>query len=276
MHVRKRVILLAGLVLGLGALLVPLAAANSVGPITFEPSQIYVAGPITGQNGWMKDGPYDVQVALVATYPAAADYGFDTQALRMSDAVTSGSFGDQTFSPGVDPAGENTTLNHFESTFAFGSTQATEQVGMHVSVSPDSGDGGRMSYLRFEDRRNGVHVFFDDVHNPGPIGHVSNFRERHIAVLSRDAAHTIRFKMQFKPGPGNDKVTIYIDGKKEVTGTTWENYYRYDPEQTPTGNQVPTTSKMLFRESGTANAADLNNGFLVDGLLLSSTNRVHH
>ena len=30
-----------------------------------------------------------------------------------------------------------------------------------ISVSPDNGQGARMSYLRFEDRADGVHVFFD-------------------------------------------------------------------------------------------------------------------
>ena len=39
-----------------------------------------------------------------------------------------------------------------------------------MSVSPDNGSGGRMSYLRFEDQTDGVHVFFNDVTNPGPLG----------------------------------------------------------------------------------------------------------
>ena len=39
---------------------------------------------------------------------------------------------------------------------------------MHMSVSPDNGSGARMSYLRFEDQSDGVHVFFDDVHESGP------------------------------------------------------------------------------------------------------------
>ena len=33
-----------------------------------------------------------------------------------------------------------------------------------------------------------------------------------------------------------------------ATGTTWEDYYRYDPEQLGNGNQVPSVSKLLFRE----------------------------
>ena len=40
-----------------------------------------------------------------------------------------------------------------------------------------------MSYLRFEDQADGVHVFFDDVTDPGPIGTESTFNERDIATL---------------------------------------------------------------------------------------------
>ena len=36
----------------------------------------------------------------------------------------------------------------------------------NMSVSPDGGSGDRMSYLRFEDHSDGIHVFFDDVTDP--------------------------------------------------------------------------------------------------------------
>ncbi len=91
-----------------------------------------------------------------------------------------------------------------------------------------------------------------------------------IATLSRTSAHSIRFSIDFKPGPGNDVVKIYIDGSLATTGTTWEDYYRYDPEAAGNGNQVSPVNKMLFRESGLPNPLDLNKGFLVDGLSLSS------
>jgi hypothetical protein len=57
----------------------------------------------------------------------------------------------------------------------------------------------------------------------------------------------------------------------KITGTTWEDYYRYDSEQTPQGNKVPTVDKVLFRESGTANVANLGNGFLIDHVSLTSS-----
>jgi hypothetical protein len=254
------------------------AFGDSIGPITFEPPA-YTVGNINGQQGWMMTGPYDVAVASVSSFPAASGYGFETQALRMSNAVVSGGFGDQTFSPGLaSPAGEATTKNHFEASFQIGTTQASFQPGLYMSVSPDDGNGSRMSYLRFEDHADGVHVFFDDVTDPGPLGTVANFSDTDIATLDRAHSHTIRFSIDFVPGPANDVVKIYIDGVLKATGTTWEDYYRYDPEQLGNGNKVPTTSKLLFREGGTQGTdnapATLGQGFLVDGVSLASSTLV--
>ena len=82
---------------------------------------------------------------MSTTFPAAVAYGFGTQALRLSDSTTSGSFGDQTFSPGlVHAAGESPAMRLFDSSFRIGTTLATEQPGLHTSVSPDDGNGARM------------------------------------------------------------------------------------------------------------------------------------
>jgi hypothetical protein len=293
------------LILVVGAVLLfpSAAAADSLGLITFEQSQGYFVGNIHGQpigftlpNGkWSKTGGYDVQVALVSTFPDAAGYGFGSQALRISDAVTSGSFGDQTFSPGLgDEAGESGADNaglsgglrqpHFAASFLIGTTQATQQCAtcptpLKMSVSPDRGDGARMSFLRFEDHVDGVHVFFADVVNRGPVGTVSDFRTVDIATISRDRSHLIQFSMELKDGAANDTVKIYIDGKLVKTGTSWEDYYRYDPEQTPQGNKVPTVDKLLFRLSGNSqhvppydpNPSDIGQGFLIDRVTLESS-----
>jgi hypothetical protein len=269
-------LMLAGVILGLVAF-TTVAAADTVGPITFESAQGYVVGDIGGQQGWMKANPlYDVKVVSVSSFPAAAGYGFGTQALRVSDAITSGSFGDQTFTPGLSsPAGEPPAKKDFNASFRIGTALAAEQSGLHMSVSPDDGNGGRMSYLRFEDQADGVHVFFVDVTDPGPFPTVATFNETDIATLSRTRAHSIAFSIKFKKGPHNDRVKIAIDGKKKITGTTWEDYYRYDPEQAGNGNQVPDVSKMLLRESGVPNPMNLNKGFLVDGLSLSSGHGHH-
>jgi hypothetical protein len=70
----------------------------------------------------------------------------------------------------LSPAGESLAKPHFEASFRIGTTQAGLQPGLHMSVSPDNGRGARVSYLRFEDQLDGVHVFFDDATDPGPVG----------------------------------------------------------------------------------------------------------
>ncbi len=265
----RHVVLLASLVFGLavlGSAFTASARADTIGPITFES---YALGDINNQNGWKKTGPYDVAVANVSAFPA---YGFGTQSLRLSDAITNGSFGDQTFSPGLlSPAGESPAAAHFGASFRIGTTTASEQSGLHMSVSPDDGNGSRMSYLRFEDLSDGVHVFFDDATNPGPFGSATNFSDTHIATLSRTSAHTITFSIDFFAGPANDVVRIYVDGVLKATGTTWEDYYRFDSEQLGNGNLVRPVSKLLFREGGAPNPSNSGNGFLVDDLTLASS-----
>lgn len=242
--------------------------------VNFE-SPTYTIGNINGQDGWTKTGPYDVSV-VSNTYGYAT---FGGQSLRTSDAVTSGSFGDQTFAkPLVNAVGEVDSTNgtfsagtlqrHFEIQFDLASTLATLQPGMHVSVSPDRGDGSRMSYLRFEDQVDGIHVFFDDVTDAGPVGTVATFNESDIATITR-TPHTIKLTLDAVDGPSNDVVKVWIDGVLKKTGTSWEDYYRYDPEAS--AEQSPRIVKtVLFRESGTANLAHAGKGFLIDNLSLMS------
>ena len=233
----------------------------------------FTLGSVNGQHGWSATGPYD-QAIVNNTYGYAS---FGCKSLRISNAVTSSGFGDQVFSPSyANEAGETTAsssgfsggtrTNHFDAQFDIASTMATVQPGLSLSVSPDRGDGSRMSYLRFEDQADGIHVFFDDVTDAGPVGTTATFNESDIATLSRTAPHTIKFSIDFVDGPANDVVRISIDGALVHTGTTWEDYYRYDPEQTPTGNQVPTVDSLLFRAKDPAVPSTLGNGFLFDNV----------
>jgi hypothetical protein len=283
-----------------GALLAVLAAAlavvsgagaDAIGPMTFESSQGYHVGDINGQPGngtlpngdWSKTNPlYDVNVVPVSAYSAASGYGFGSQTLEISDAYTQQSFGDQTFSPGLaDEAGETSAVNlglsggirqpHFDASFLIGSSQGTYVPGLHMSVSPDRGDGARMSYLRFEDQTDGIHVFFEDVVDPGRVANGDSFRETDIATLDRAYSHLIQFSIDLKDGPANDTVKIYIDNVLKITGGTWEDYYRYDSEQAAQDNQVPTIDKLLFRESGTAHPSNATKGFLIDRVTLGSS-----
>ena len=278
---------------GLGvAVAVPLVShAEALPTINFETTQGYNVGNIDGQQGWSKSGLYDVAVS-----PSLGITGFGLQSLRTSDAVTSRSFGDQTFSPSLaNEAGETnaqsstysggTRQPHYVAQFDLASVMSTIQGGMHVSVSPDRGDGARMSYLRFEDQADGIHVFFDEYKDAAPFGTLAtpadgcgvgdDFTEADIATLTR-SPHTIKFDMNFLDGPRNDVVKIYIDGVVKATGTSWEDYFRWCSESgggvtnDPTADVSRTVDSLLFRESGTANPADQGKGFLIDNLSLLS------
>jgi hypothetical protein len=262
---------LAVLVLASALMVAPAAQADTVGPIDFES---YAPGDIHGQGDWSKTGSYDVEVANVHGFAAASGYGFGDQALRSSNATTSGSFGDQTFSPGLTvAAGEGAAAPYFTASFKIGTTQSVEQAGLHLSVSPDGGDGSRMSYLRFDDEADGVHVFFVDATDAGPLPAPAAFDETEIATLDHAHAHAIKLSIAFEDGAGNDVVNVFVDGVHRHTGTTWEDYYRFDPEQSANGNQVPTVSKLLFRESG-GSASVAGQGFLIDGVSLGSSSAV--
>src|SRR3954468_5616079 len=143
------------------------ASADTVGTL-FEPPS-FVPGSINGQGGWLKSGGFD---AAVVTNSASVAAVFGAQSLRISNATTSGSFADQTFSaPLVDGAGEATSVNggqaggarqpHFDASFQFMSADPVAvQPGLAITVSPDSGNGGRMSFLRLRDMPNGLAIDF--------------------------------------------------------------------------------------------------------------------
>lgn len=256
----KRLIILAAMVfaaLGLASF----AAADTKGPITFNSDQGYTVANIDGQHSWSDYGLYDANVATVSTsnFAAASAYGaYDDQALQISNAKTSGSFGDQTFAPLLaNPAQQGTSLTHFVATFSIGTTTAAQQSGLAISVSPDNGQGARMSYLRFEDQADGVHVFFDDLRN------TKAFKERDIATLTRGVPHTIGFSLDLKASTDSAKITI--DGKLAASGTTWESYYPL------AGEPVPNVATMLFRASGTAAPTLAGQGFLIDNLTYTSS-----
>lgn len=228
-------------------------------------------GSVNTQGGWESTGPFD-QAVVTNDYGIAS---FGCKAFRLSNSTTSGSFGDQTFSYSTaNEAGETgasnggksggVRQNHYEAQFDIASTQSTKQEGLSLSVSPDRGDGSRMSYLRFVDGTNGIEVYFDDVQG-------GDFVETYVGILQlRTDPHTIKFVIDYVDGPSNDVVQIYIDGVLKHTGTSWEDYYRFDPESS--AEQITRTSdSLIFRAGGTAAPATAGNGFLFDNVLISTS-----
>jgi hypothetical protein len=254
----KRLTILA--VIAFAALgLASFASADTSGAINFE-SPTFTAGlNIDGQNNWSDYGLYDANVALVSGFTAASGYGFGDQALQISNAKTSGSFGDQTFAPQLSTgAVAGGSLQHFDASFAIGTTQSTQQTGLSISVSPDNGQGARMSYLRFDDQATGVHVFFDQAKG-------ATFVESDIATLTRGAAHTVAFSIDLTAA-SNHQVTITIDGAVKAVGATWASYYQ-KTEHNPT-SPIKT---MLFRAGGTAVSSLAGQGYLIDNLTYTSS-----
>ena len=243
------------------------AARADTTTITFE-SPTYATGSVDGQDGWSSTGNYDQEIVA----------GGGGQSLRISNAVTSGAFGDQTFSKSLaDEAGEagaenggmsgGTRQSSFEAEWSFASTvPGAEQPGLSVVASPDRGDGARMSWVQMADTPTGLEVNFYD-YQAAP-GNLDDFVLTTVATgLNRAVPHTINVTMFFVEGPANDVVKVCVDGTTCHTGTSWEDYFR-DEE----GNPTRTVDSLLFRVGGTAAPATDGNGFLVDNLTLSSSN----
>jgi uncharacterized repeat protein (TIGR01451 family) len=67
-----------------------------------------------------------------------------------------------------------------------------------------------------------------------------------IAELAFGKVHTIKIWIKLHPGPNNDVVAVYVDGKDagERFGT-WEQCYRENPTECPGG--VPAINSLMFR-----------------------------
>jgi uncharacterized repeat protein (TIGR01451 family) len=256
----------------------------------FEPI-LFRLGSINGQTGvgggaWKSapigaipacvptptNGQYDQEVVTNTVAPTGDPPGFGSQSLRMSNACGSGEFFYQTYSPQeLQQVGEARPNKVFLAEFAFMSTTPVHQPGLFLSVSPDSGEGSRMSWVGLEDTPAGIRVSVNDtpdvdgefVAHPGPL-------------LNRTSPHRIRFWIKVNQGPDNDLVRISVDG--EDLGqcfTTWENYYRTAPEQAPPPNRnTPATINSLqFRSSVQGPSALLGGGYLFDNVSITPSDR---
>jgi hypothetical protein len=249
------------------------------------------AGKIEAQDDWSSLGPYDHLVVVNALATPAYSYPtFGTQSLRISNAITSGAFGDQTFSKRTtNYAGETTSdcsifcqpggtrQSHFEVEWDFASTiPAAEQPDLAVTASPDRGDGSRMSFVRMRDTPTGLALDFVDVQGVSPTTPVcgeANFVETTVATgLNRAVPHTIKITMDLLEGPSNDVVKVYVDGTLRHTGTSWEDYFRYDCEAAAHLGKPPIVNRILYRTGGTAVPTTLGHGFVIDNLSLGTAN----
>jgi hypothetical protein len=271
-----------GTVLAGAGLLLPSAAHADTNTISFE-NPPYTTGSIDGQDGWSATNP-SIDEAVVDNTPYGYS-GLGSQSLRISNAYTDTSFGDQTFSKSLtdeagEPGSENggfsggTRQRHFEATWDFASTTKLPQDDLLISASADRGDGARMSYVGMGDNTaNGMYVDFIDyesgaVETGCQTG--ANFVTHMLATnLDRTVVHTIHETIDFNKGPGNDVVTVSLDGGTPFVGTSWEEFSR---ECAGTG--PATVDSMLFMARGPTgenHPTNRGNGFLIDNLTLSTS-----
>ncbi len=278
----RRAVSVAVALLGVG-LFTGLAMASS-SSVNFE-APTYSPGSINGQDGWSSFGSSGSGCAVYdhAVSSSLGTAGFGAQSLRISNAVTSGCFSDQTFSKSLsDEAGEATAGNdgmsggtrqaHYEAQWQFVSAvPGAEQPGLSVVASPDRGDGARMSWIQMADTPSGLAVNFYDyqdgaVEPAGTCVTGGNFVFTSVASgLDRSVPHTVKVTMDFIDGPNNDVVKVYVDGVLKHTGTSWEGYFNYCE-----GNPSRTVDSILFRTGGAAAPGTAGNGFLIDNLNTSS------
>ena len=125
-------------------------------------------GTVNGQDGWKSAVPgnvpalpngYDQEVVLNSGAPTV----FGQQSLRMSNLYANGEFFYQTYSkPVLAPAGETEANTEYIGQFSFIPTTPVHQPGLLLSVSPDPGDGSRMSWVGLRDTAAGVEVHVSD------------------------------------------------------------------------------------------------------------------
>jgi hypothetical protein len=213
----KRTLTIAALsaALALGFVGAPTALADQTQFTDFEGFK--VGASIENQNGWSAD---DINLDQ-----EIVDFGGNS-ALRVSNAYTSGSFGDKIFAPrlggttmtATNPtndspgafAGESTTgtsLKVFKAKFSFRSATGIPQPGLDISVSADNGQGGRQSYIGIFDSGGGLELYTFDIDSGGnfvgPIVLASG--------LSYKKWHTASVEIQFKDGPSNDVVKYFVN-----------------------------------------------------------------
>lgn len=249
---------------------------------TLSLESVNTANPIDGQEGWNADGAagagcavYDAHFDALPGPIKAIATGFGNQALRISNAVTSGCFSDQTFSSSLtNEAGETAAATSafsggvrsafYEASWDIISATAdanTEQPGLFISISPDRGDGARMSYIGIGDSPTGLNFTFYDFQS-GPNDFVPTI---FAADQPRNAVYNIKLQMIFVDGPGNDIVRVFLNNTLMHTGTSWEDYF-------PALEGVPTRAvdSLLFRSGGTAAPGTAGKGFYFDNISLTA------
>lgn len=242
----------------------------------------FALGNPLGQDGWTANdvGGYAAANFDAAIVDPSALWGtqLGSRALRMSNAVTSGGFGNQLQSANlIDSAGETdavstvaggTRQSRLTWTMTFASATQTYQPGLAVGFAADPGNGTRMASFRIVDQPDGFRVDMTRLDESIPDFVVTTIA----SGLSHTEVHTLQFSLDFVDGVNNDVLWIGVDGsgcQTFVESGSWEQYHRFYA-----GNPTPITfpaDTILFRLSGAAQPGLAGAGILFDAVDLSSS-----
>lgn len=273
-------------------LLAPLAASAAVSDTVSEDFAVFTAqSQLTPANATTNSWEFTEDQGDPDLGITEAADGIDGQSLRGSNAYADGNFGNWLFSERLTPAvTEDLNGNKFTAEFDVATTTPNvEQQGLAFDVSPQSLDGARMSFLRFKDSTGGIDVYFTDAHNDGTF----DAALEQIATDLPRSGFTVRIELDLYTGPNNDVAQVFIDNGPglipmrggDFTGffapvdnpptankvkagqsvpmkwklgalepaTTWEDYYRFQPESNADPVQIitdPDETELLPQVNG--------------------------
>jgi hypothetical protein len=233
-------------------------------------------GSVNGQGGWGVSNPaFDQSVVN--------DGG--NKVLRVSNAVTAGTFDDQLFAPrpGGIPlntvtnptngnpnvfAGESSTgaaYNRFFAKFDIKTAVASTQAGLRMTLSADNGYGARQGFMSLRDTGSEISIdTFDPVSSGGfgPLISIGSFGYG-------DWSH-VGIEFVAVDGAINDTINYYLNDVLIHTASSWETYYVVNQSSIhPLG--VPVQS-LIFRLSGVAAPATSGAGYFIDNVSINLDN----
>ena len=196
------------------ALLFHLGSVNGQSGVGGFPWKSAPLGAIPSCNPNPTRGQYDQEV--VPNMSLLWRSRVRTASLRMSNLCGNGEFFYQTYSP-KEPVqvGEARLKKVFMAEFSFMSKTPAYQPGLFLSVSPDSGEGSRMSWVGLQDTLAGIQVSVNDT--PDVDGEF--VAHTYLPPLSHTSPHRIRFWIKTNPGIDNDLVRISVDGRTLVSAS---------------------------------------------------------
>jgi len=243
----------------------------------------FAIGNPVGQSGWTAHdvggynaANFDLGIADPSGVWTGGELG--SRALRISNAVTSGGFGNQLQTPSLaDEVGETEAVNNgnsggtrqsrFSATLTFASATKTYQPNLLVSLAADNGPGTRMMAFYIRDLPDGLEVTAGILDESLP-----GFTYPVLATgLSRTEVHTLEFTIDFVDGVNNDVFWTSLGGECNTWAQSgsWEQYHR-----NWAGNSPPithTVDSILFRVYGTPAPALAGGGLFFDQVTFASS-----